>query len=182
MLLCLCPKVNISLSDRWTRLLTSNNDEQLPKIKRGLPGFRRSSFVSRKVEKTRRRLLPVKTLYGKQKEKNAQTMPRTACCSFRGCLNCNRHNFRGWLRPVVISVYFIILCVALPLTVWELHKNRAQIHVEAWFIAGCFVFLTIPISLWGILQHLVNYTQPELQRRIVRYYSRDRRPHWIIEN
>ncbi|XP_044175007.1 transmembrane protein 184C-like [Acropora millepora] len=95
-------------------------------------------------------------------------MPRTACCSFRGCLNCNRHNFRGWLRPVVISVYFIILCVALPLTVWELHKNRAQIHVEAWFIAGCFVFLTIPISLWGILQHLVNYTQPELQRRIVR--------------
>ncbi|XP_015747983.1 PREDICTED: transmembrane protein 184C-like [Acropora digitifera] len=95
-------------------------------------------------------------------------MPRTACCSFRGCLNCNRHNFRGWLRPVVITVYFIILCVALPLTVWELHKNRAQIHVEAWFIAGCFVFLTIPISLWGILQHLVNYTQPELQRRIVR--------------
>ncbi|XP_074621268.1 transmembrane protein 184C-like isoform X2 [Acropora palmata] len=109
-----------------------------------------------------------KTLYGKHKEKNAQTMPRTACCYFRGCLNCNRHNFRSWLRPVVISVYFIILCVALPLTVWELHKNRAQIHVEAWFIAGCFVFLTIPISLWGILQHLVNYTQPELQRRIVR--------------
>ena len=106
-------------------------------------------------------------------------MPRTACCSFRGCLNCNRHNFRSWLRPVVISVYFIILCVALPLTVWELHKNRAQIHVEAWFIAGCFVFLTIPISLWGILQHLVNYTQPELQRRIVRYYSRDRRPYQL---
>ena len=130
----------------------------------------------RKVEKTRRSSLSLKTLYGKQKEKNAQTMPRTACCSLRGC----RHNFRGWLRPVVISVYFIILCVALPLTVWELHKNRAQIHVEAWFIAGCFVFLTIPISLWGILQHLVNYTQPELQRRIVRYNSRDRR--WIIEN
>ena len=131
--------------------------------------------MSRKVEKTTRSSLPLKTLHGKKKEKNAQTMPRTACCSFRGCLNCNRHNFRGWLRPVVISVYFIILCVALPLTVWELHKNRAQIHVEAWFIAGCFVFLTIPISLWGILQHLVNYTQPELQRRIVRYNSRDRR-------
>ncbi|XP_078356150.1 transmembrane protein 184C-like [Oculina patagonica] len=93
-------------------------------------------------------------------------MDNYICCSCCSCLR--RRNLRGWLRPVVISVYFVILCVALPLTVWELHKNRAQTHVQAWFIAGCFVFLTIPISLWGILQHLVNYTKPELQRRIVR--------------
>ncbi|XP_068701919.1 transmembrane protein 184C-like [Montipora foliosa] len=95
-------------------------------------------------------------------------MARTTCCSFRGYMQCNRSNIRRWLRPVVISVYFVILCFALPLTVWELHKSRAQTHVEAWFVAGCFVFLTIPISVWGILQHLVNYTQPELQKRIVR--------------
>lgn len=41
-------------------------------------------------------------------------------------------------------------------------------HSKAWFIAGVFVFLTIPISLWDILQHLVHYTQPELQRPIIR--------------
>ena len=29
--------------------------------------------------------------------------------------------------------------------------------------------MTIPISLWGILQHLVHYTQPELQKPIIRY-------------
>lgn len=40
---------------------------------------------------------------------------------------------------------------------------------KAWFIAGIFVFMTIPISLWGILQHLVHYTQPELQKPIIRY-------------
>ncbi|XP_062414297.1 transmembrane protein 184C-like isoform X1 [Pungitius pungitius] len=39
---------------------------------------------------------------------------------------------------------------------------------KAWFIAGVFVFLTIPISLWGILQHMVHFTQPELQRPIIR--------------
>lgn len=92
-------------------------------------------------------------------------MSNNACCSW---CQFSRGDFRSWLRPVVISIYFVILCVALPLTVWELHKNRAQTHVQAWFVAGCFVFLTIPISLWGILQHLVNYTKPELQRRIVR--------------
>ncbi|MBN3290869.1 T184C protein, partial [Polypterus senegalus] len=41
-------------------------------------------------------------------------------------------------------------------------------HTKAWFIAGIFVFMTIPISLWGILQHLVHYTQPELQKPIIR--------------
>ena len=97
--------------------------------------------------------------------KNRPAMSNNACCS---CCQFSRRDFRSWLRPVVISIYFVILCVALPLTVWELHKNRAQTHVQAWFVAGCFVFLTIPISLWGILQHLVNYTKPELQRRIVR--------------
>lgn len=95
-------------------------------------------------------------------------MPRNECWSFICCPQCNHSNFRSWLRPVVIAAYLVVLCVALPLTVWELHKNRAQTHVVAWFIAGCFVFLTIPISVWGILQHLVNYTKPELQRRIVR--------------
>lgn len=44
-------------------------------------------------------------------------------------------------------------------------------HNKAWFIAGVFVFLTIPISLWGILQHMVHYTQPELQKPIIRFGS-----------
>lgn len=78
-------------------------------------------------------------------------------------------SWRVWIRPAVFFSYFIVLCVALPLCVWELHKQDASTHVEAWFVAGIFVFLTVPISLWGILQHLVNYTKPELQRRVVRY-------------
>uniref|UniRef100_A0AAX7U6A5 Transmembrane protein 184C n=1 Tax=Astatotilapia calliptera TaxID=8154 RepID=A0AAX7U6A5_ASTCA len=45
---------------------------------------------------------------------------------------------------------------------------RVGTHNKAWFIAGIFVFMTIPISLWGILQHLVHYTQPELQKPIIR--------------
>lgn len=47
--------------------------------------------------------------------------------------------------------------------------SQVTAHNKAWFIAGIFVFMTIPISLWGILQHLVHYTQPELQKPIIRY-------------
>ncbi|XP_075055084.1 transmembrane protein 184C isoform X2 [Mixophyes fleayi] len=46
--------------------------------------------------------------------------------------------------------------------------GRVGVHTKAWFIAGIFVLMTIPISLWGILQHLVHYTQPELQKPIIR--------------
>ncbi|KAM7394426.1 hypothetical protein PAMP_021231 [Pampus punctatissimus] len=49
-----------------------------------------------------------------------------------------------------------------------LSQVAVGIHNKAWFIAGIFVFMTIPISLWGILQHLVHYTQPELQKPIIR--------------
>lgn len=79
------------------------------------------------------------------------------------------HQWRHWIRPFIISLYFVLLIIALPLCVVELHKNGAARHVEAWFTGGIFVMMAIPISLWGILQHLVNYTQPNLQRHIIRY-------------
>lgn len=79
------------------------------------------------------------------------------------------HQWRHWIRPFIISLYFVLLIIALPLCVVELHQNGAARHVEAWFTGGIFVMMAIPISLWGILQHLVNYTQPNLQRHIIRY-------------
>ncbi|XP_078683210.1 transmembrane protein 184C-like [Branchiostoma floridae x Branchiostoma belcheri] len=75
-------------------------------------------------------------------------------------------NWRGWIRPLVFSVYFVLLCVALPFCVWELRGESKA--VQAWFVGGMFVFMAIPIALLGILQHLIHYTQPHLQRHIIR--------------
>ncbi|KAI8508417.1 hypothetical protein Bbelb_135160 [Branchiostoma belcheri] len=85
------------------------------------------------------------------------TMPSSA--TFLG-------NWRGWIRPLVFSVYFVLLCVALPFCVWELRGESKA--VQAWFVGGMFVFMAIPIALLGILQHLIHYTQPHLQRHIIR--------------
>lgn len=60
------------------------------------------------------------------------------------------------------------MLIALPLTVWELNEQGAKSYVQAWFVGGLFVMMALPVSLWGILQHLVNYTQPDLQRHIIR--------------
>ncbi|XP_074650637.1 transmembrane protein 184C-like [Tubulanus polymorphus] len=79
---------------------------------------------------------------------------------------CN--GWRGWIRPLVVSIYFVILIIALPLSVWELTRAEAPPYVLAWFIGGIFVMLSIPISVWGILQHLIHYTKPILQKPLIR--------------
>lgn len=112
---------------------------------------------------------------------------------------CSWAEWRRWIRPLVLVLYSLLLVAVLPLCIWELQKDKVDFipspnsccgrhtiqeptvswflrlsrqvgtHSKAWFIAGVFVFLTIPISLWGILQHIVHYTQPELQRPIIRW-------------
>ncbi|RVE76088.1 hypothetical protein OJAV_G00005270 [Oryzias javanicus] len=81
---------------------------------------------------------------------------------------CTCGDWRRWIRPLVVVLYILLLIVVLPFCIWELQKSGVGTHIKAWFIAGIFVLMTIPISLWGILQHLVHYTQPELQKPIIR--------------
>uniref|UniRef100_A0A8C7ZFF5 Transmembrane protein 184C n=2 Tax=Oryzias sinensis TaxID=183150 RepID=A0A8C7ZFF5_9TELE len=81
---------------------------------------------------------------------------------------CSCGDWRRWIRPLVVVLYILLLIVVLPFCIWELQKSGVGTHIKAWFIAGIFVLMTIPISLWGILQHLVHYTRPELQKPIIR--------------
>ncbi|XP_063116935.1 transmembrane protein 184C-like [Cavia porcellus] len=83
------------------------------------------------------------------------------------CL-CSEKNWRQWIRPVAISIYLLSIIVAVPLCVWKLEKLEVDIHSKAWLLAGIFLLMTIPLSLWDILQHLVHFTQPGLQKPIIR--------------
>lgn len=81
---------------------------------------------------------------------------------------CNRNNWRRWIRPLLILLYSLAILVTVPVCLWEFQKLKVGIHTKVWFIAGIFLLLTIPVSMSGILQHLVHYTQPELQKPIIR--------------
>lgn len=76
--------------------------------------------------------------------------------------------WKKWIRPLVLAGYGIVLIVALPLMIVEFQLHDTASHLQAWFIGGLFVILAVPISVWGILQHLVHYNQPDLQKYIVR--------------
>ncbi|CAG5135698.1 unnamed protein product [Candidula unifasciata] len=77
-------------------------------------------------------------------------------------------SWRRWIRFVVVIVYIILLVIAVPLCIWELERTGAPDHVQAWFVGGLFVLMALPISVWGIVQHIVNYTTPHMQRYIIR--------------
>eukprot|EP00656_Telonema_subtile_P011267 TRINITY_DN15554_c0_g1_i2.p1 TRINITY_DN15554_c0_g1~~TRINITY_DN15554_c0_g1_i2.p1 ORF type:complete len:232 (+),score=44.59 TRINITY_DN15554_c0_g1_i2:317-1012(+) len=49
-----------------------------------------------------------------------------------------------------------------------MHDRDYETHEIAWFLAGTFVGLAVPIALWEIMQHVHHFTNPALQRPIIR--------------
>jgi hypothetical protein len=78
--------------------------------------------------------------------------------------------WRLWIRPVVMTVYAIIIVVLLPLIVGNALKNSFDASDPSTYtlIGGVFVLMALPISFWDITQHLVFYSKPFLQKHIVR--------------
>lgn len=77
--------------------------------------------------------------------------------------------WRGWCKPAVATFYAVLLVVAIPLLIYHLTSSPNHIKLVVWFVAGLFVLLTLPIFLVGLVQHILNYTQPHLQKHIIRY-------------
>ncbi|XP_046852379.1 transmembrane protein 184C-like [Xenia sp. Carnegie-2017] len=78
------------------------------------------------------------------------------------------NSWRVWLKPLAVIVYILLLCISVPLCIWELHNRRARTHTQACFIGAIFMFFTIGFAIAGIIQHLLNYTKPHLQKYILR--------------
>lgn len=77
-------------------------------------------------------------------------------------------HWKNWIRPLVYMIYFILMMIAIPLCILEVANHEKDKHVKAWFTGGVFTLLAVPISLWEILMHVINYTQPHLQKYIIR--------------
>lgn len=78
-------------------------------------------------------------------------------------------HWKNWIRPLAMIVYFILMMIAIPLCIVEVTNKNKDKHVKAWFTGGVFVLLAVPISLWEIILHVINYTKPHLQKYIIRY-------------
>ena len=86
-----------------------------------------------------------------------------------GCVqwSCWQH-WRGWCKPVVAAFYALVLVAAIPLLIHHFKAGQNHIKMAIWLVAGLFVLLTMPVFLAGLVQHVLNYTQPHLQKHIIR--------------
>ena len=75
--------------------------------------------------------------------------------------------FRKILKTVWVLINVVVL-IALALSAWDMHRNRRAAHFIAWFVAGVFVLLAVPITFYEVAQHLENYRMPRLQRHVIR--------------
>ncbi|KAL7554588.1 hypothetical protein ACHAWF_018071 [Thalassiosira exigua] len=74
----------------------------------------------------------------------------------------------NFLARVLLWGSFVAMVLGVVWYSRELKMNGTDPHLIAWFSAGAFVLLGFPISMCGIILHLKNYYQPNVQCYVVR--------------
>jgi hypothetical protein len=80
----------------------------------------------------------------------------------------NTISLMNFLAKVLFWASLIAMSAGIVYYTRELAIHGKEPHLIAWFSAGGFVILGFPISIYGILMHLTNYYQPNIQCYVVR--------------
>lgn len=75
---------------------------------------------------------------------------------------------RRKLRAVWITVVVLSVGALLPLAIYLFYQDHTSAREVILALGSIFTFLAVPTTLYGIWQHVSNYTQPLLQRYIIR--------------
>ncbi len=87
----------------------------------------------------------------------------------RSCLG----SWRRWIRPVVYVIYGLFVALAVPLIIIDVSRAEEENFKRTLAGVGFFAMvIAIPISIWGIINHIIYYTRPSLQIYIIRYNSK----------
>lgn len=76
--------------------------------------------------------------------------------------------WRIWIRPLLIITYVIFAIIVVPLLIVNSVKDGFQRNDQLILIGGLFVLSAVPISIWHIIQHVIHFTKPILQKHIIR--------------
>ncbi|XP_055918105.1 transmembrane protein 184C isoform X2 [Eupeodes corollae] len=76
--------------------------------------------------------------------------------------------WRIWIRPLLIVTYVIFAIIVVPLLIVNSLKDGFTRKDQLILIGGLFVLSAVPISIWHIIQHVIHFTKPILQKHIIR--------------
>ncbi|KAL3767927.1 hypothetical protein ACHAWO_001823 [Cyclotella atomus] len=84
---------------------------------------------------------------------------------------CNKQCTQKYLPRIIASVLALAFAGCafglFPYIAISSAIDNNYVHF-LYFAAGAFVLITVPISVYGIMQHLVNYYMPQVQKFVVR--------------
>lgn len=85
-------------------------------------------------------------------------------------VNCRQfcEEWRMWIRPGLIISYVVFAIIVVPLLIVNSVKDGFQRGDQLILIGGLFVLSAVPISIWHIIQHMIHFTKPILQKHIIR--------------
>ncbi|CAG9832308.1 unnamed protein product [Diabrotica balteata] len=83
------------------------------------------------------------------------------------CIECFSR-WRLWIRPLFILLYALAALVFVPLFLVKSLEDGFNKHDQEILIGGIFVWVAIPLSFWEIIQHVIHYVQPRLQKHVIR--------------
>ncbi|XP_067621980.1 transmembrane protein 184C isoform X3 [Eurosta solidaginis] len=76
--------------------------------------------------------------------------------------------WRIWIRPLLIVTYGIFAIIVVPLLIVNSVKDGFTRKDQLILIGGLFVLSAVPVSIWHIIQHVIHFTKPILQKHIIR--------------
>jgi len=69
---------------------------------------------------------------------------------------------------ISVITFFLLIITAVVLTVFGFRDRNTQTDHVAFYSAGAFVILTVPISVREVVLHLTNFYMPNCQKYVVR--------------
>lgn len=79
---------------------------------------------------------------------------------------CRR--WRLWILPVLTCLYALLIVILVPILLANSIQHGFKKQDQGALVGGAFVLLALPIAFYEIVQHMIHYTQPRLQKYIIR--------------
>lgn len=76
--------------------------------------------------------------------------------------------WRLWILPLTIVIYALAVIIFIPLFIGKSIRDGFNRTDQEILFGGIFVIVALPISFYEIIQHVVHFSQPKLQKHVIR--------------
>lgn len=91
--------------------------------------------------------------------------PRKMCKST--CLSaCS--SWQQWIKALLILLYTLFVLIVVPWLIVYTVKDGFTRKDQLLLVGGIFVLASVPLCIWHVLQHMLHFTKPILQKPIIR--------------